>query len=100
MRSFRMPVGQQDRAAGYHCARPVAGAGGGNLMADQTRHQDQQREQRAPARDQDRNQQNMGNRDREPAEGSRDRSSQDQGNRNSGNQSPGKQNMGERNSGR
>ena len=64
-------------------------------MADQTRHQDQQREQRAPGRDQDRNSQNMGNRDREPAEGgrheqdrNRDRSSQNQGNQN-----PSKQNM-------
>lgn len=69
-------------------------------MADQTRHQDQQREQRAPSRDQDRSSQNMGNRDREPAEGqrfdqdrNRDRSSQNQGNQNQGNQNPGKQNM-------
>ena len=62
-------------------------------MADQKRHDEQQREQRAPGRDQDRNQQNMGNRDREPAEGgrfdedrNRDRSTQNQGNQGNQNQ--------------
>ena len=66
-------------------------------MADQKRHDEQHREQRAPGRDQDRNQQNMGNRDREPAEGgrvdqdrNRDRSTQDQSNQgNQGNQNQG-----------
>jgi len=72
-------------------------------MPDQTRQQDQHREQRAPGKDQDRNQQNMGNRDRDPAEGrrfdqDRDSNSQDRGNRSSGNQSQG--NPSDRNSGR
>ena len=71
-------------------------------MADQTRPHDQHREQRAPGRDQDRNQQNMGNRDREPAEGGRfdqdrdrDRSDRDRGYR--GGQQ-GNQNTSDRNS--
>ena len=64
-------------------------------MPDQKRHDDQQREQRAPGGDQDRNQQNMGKRDREPAEGGR--FDQDR-NRDRGNQSQGNQN--DRNSNR
>ena len=62
-------------------------------MPDQKRHDEQHREQRAPSGDQDRSQQNMGNRDREPAEGSRfdqDRN-RDRGNQSQGNQSPGNQ---------
>ena len=66
-------------------------------MAVQTRHQDQHREQHAPGRDQDRNQQNMGNRDREPSQGSRfdQDKNRDRGNDDRGNQSQGKQKMDE-----
>jgi hypothetical protein len=66
-------------------------------MTDQKRHDEQQQGQKAPGRDQDRNQQNVGNRDRDPAEGrsdqdrNRDRSSQDRGNQSPGNQSQGNQ---------
>lgn len=64
-------------------------------MPDQKRHEDQQREQRTPGRDQDRGQQHFGNRDREPAEGARsdqDRMNRDQHNQDRGNQGN-KQNM-------
>ena len=56
-------------------------------MPDQKRHEDQQREQRAPGRDQDRNSQNMGNRDRQPGQGNR--ADQDQSNRDRGQQDRG-----------
>lgn len=61
-------------------------------MPDQKRHDDQQREQRAPGRDQDRSQ-NMGQRDREPSQGGRfdqdrNRDRGDQGHQNQGNQNP------------
>jgi hypothetical protein len=40
-------------------------------MPDQKRHEDQQREQRTPGRDQNQGQQNFGNTQREPAQGAR-----------------------------
>jgi hypothetical protein len=40
-------------------------------MANQTRPGDQQRDQKVPGRDQDRNQQNMSRENRDPAEGGR-----------------------------
>jgi hypothetical protein len=74
---------------GHHALATSAGAEEGDTeMPDQKRHDEQHREQRAPSRDQDRSQQNMGNRDREPAEGGR--FDQDR-NRDRGNQSPGNQ---------
>jgi len=59
-------------------------------MPDQKRHEDQQREQRTPGRDQDRGQQNFGNTRREPAQGAR--SDQDRMNRDRQNQDRGNQN--------
>jgi hypothetical protein len=75
--------------AGHHVPATSAGAEEGDTeMPDQKRHDEQHREQRAPSGDQDRSQQNMGNRDREPAEGSRFDQNR---NRDRGNQSPGNQ---------
>ena len=69
-------------------------------MPDQKRHEDQQREQRTPGRDQDRSQ-NMGNRDREAGQGARfdqDRPNRDRDNsQNRGNQAPGQQSSRDRN---
>ena len=59
-------------------------------MPDQKRHEDQQHEQRTPGRDQDRGQQNFGNTQREPAQGTR--SDQDRMNRDRQNQDRGNQN--------
>jgi len=59
-------------------------------MPDQKRHEDQQREQRTPGRDQDRGQQNFGNTRREPAQGTRsdqDRMNRDRQNHDGGSQS-------------
>ena len=58
-------------------------------MPDQKRHEDQQHEQRTPGRDQDRGQQNFGNTQREPAQGTR--SDQDRMNRDRQNQGRGSQ---------
>ena len=59
-------------------------------MPDQKRHEDQQREQRTPGRDQNQGQQNFGNTEREPAQGAR--SDQDRMNRDRQNQDRGNQN--------
>jgi len=88
--------------AGHHALATSAGAEEGDTeMPDQKRHDEQHREQRAPSRDQDRSQQNLGNRDREPGQGTRfdqdqdrdrDRGNQSQGNPSQGNRSQGNQN--------